>query len=362
MSLYVSEFVGTNYLFVGTLMSTIGLIKAGMGPLSGFLSDKQGRKIVATLGAFCIALSLLLSSIATSHLHLIFSFILYGLGQSFFFLAIMTSMVEIGGPNRRALTLGLYESINGFSILIGSYFSKALVTLVSMKQLFLLATGFSFLSFLGCNLLIIETQKETINEGVLSIFKGLRNQLNKEYITAMYSAFLFMYMHSLYSTIIPLYSTLTVKVSIEFLPILFIVYSGFTALGSIIGGPVSDKMGRKLPLFIGMLICALSFASLIILKSQTALLLSSITLGFGGGFYHPVASAIVADLSKSSSRGRYFGFYRMVRDLGTFAGPAISGIVSSLFGVPVLFGVSVILTLAAGSLALFVIKETIEIS
>ncbi len=58
LSLYTSEFVGASYLLVGALMSTIGLVKASMGPVSGFLSDRYGRKRMASLGAVSMAASL----------------------------------------------------------------------------------------------------------------------------------------------------------------------------------------------------------------------------------------------------------------------------------------------------------------
>ena len=44
ISLYASGFVGTSYLLVGALMSTIGLVKAGMGPVSGSSRTPTGGR------------------------------------------------------------------------------------------------------------------------------------------------------------------------------------------------------------------------------------------------------------------------------------------------------------------------------
>lgn len=74
-----------------------------MGPLSGFLSDTYGRKRSASLGALLITAGLMIVTFAASTIHIVFSFVLYGMGQAFFFLALMTSMVEVAGPKRRAL-------------------------------------------------------------------------------------------------------------------------------------------------------------------------------------------------------------------------------------------------------------------
>ncbi|MCX6648977.1 MAG: MFS transporter, partial [Candidatus Bathyarchaeota archaeon] len=85
---------------------------------------------------------------------------------------------------------------------------------------------------------------------------------------------------------------------------------------------------------------------------------ASLALGFGTGFFHPVASALVADISTPEDRGKAFGFYRLMRDFGTFAGPAVAGVVSSLLGVGSLFLLNILLAVVGCLIAVLVIKET----
>ena len=358
LSLYTSGFVGASYLLVGALVSTIGLVKAGMGPVSGFLSDRYGRKRMAALGAVSVSLSILMATLARSTAHLVAAFILYGLGQAFFFLAVMTGMVEAAGPGRRALVLGLYEGVNSFSILLGTWLSGPLTASLGVRGVFGIAAAFGFASFLACVVLVRETLVGGAEARLLDL-GGLRGLLSREYVAAMYSAFLFMYTHSLFLTVIPLYTTLTVGVPEGFLPLLFMGLSGATAVGSLAAGPVSDRVGRRAPLAAGMLVAASSFVALALSSSQAVLVAASLALGLGAGFFHPVASAVVADVSAAENRGKAFGFYRLTRDLGTFAGPAAAGVVSSALGVGALFTLSAALMAVGASLALFVIKETL---
>jgi MFS family permease len=357
LSLYTSSFVGASYLLVGAMVSTIGLVKAGMGPVSGFMSDTYGRKRIATVGALSVSLSILIVTMAQATPHLVAAFVLYGLGQAFFFLAIMTGMVEAAGPSRRALALGLYEGVNGFSILIGTWLSGPLAVSLGVRPVFRLASVFSFVSFLACISLVRETAVAGRGVKLLDV-GGLRSMLSREYVTAMYSAFLFMYTHSLYLTVIPLYTTLTVQLPEGYLPLLFMGLSGSTAVGSLVAGPVSDRLGRRVPLALGMVTAALSFIGFLLSASSAALVAASIALGLGAGFYHPIASAVVADISTVENRGKAYGFYRLTRDLGTFAGPAVAGVVTSLMGVDALFALSAGLLAVGAYLALFVIKET----
>jgi MFS family permease len=358
LSLYTSSFVGASYLLVGALVSTIGLVKAGLGPVSGFMSDRFGRKRMAALGAVSVSLSILVITLAQGTSHLVAAFILYGLGQAFFFLAIMTSMVEVAGPGRRALVLGIYEGVNSFSILLGTWLSGPLMASFGVRFVFGIAAAFSFASFLACVLLVRETLVGGENARLLDL-RGLRGILSREYLTAMYGGFLFMYTNSLFMTVIPLYTTLTVKVPEGFLPLLFMGLSGCTAVGSLAAGPVSDHVGRRVPLAVGMAVAASSFVALALSSSQAVLVAASLSLGLGAGFFHPVASAVVADVSTVETRGKAFGFYRLMRDLGTFAGPAVAGVVTSVLGAGALFTLSAGLLVVGASLALFAIRETL---
>jgi len=359
LSLYTSEFVGTSYLLVGALMSTIGLVKASMGPVSGFLSDRYGRKRMSSLGAVSMAASLLVVTLARSSVHLGAAFVLFGLGQAFFFLALMTAIVEAAGAGRRAMALGLYEAVNGFSLLIGTYLSGPLTEALGMRPVFGLATAFMFLSSTICVFLLRETMANNVNARLLDL-GGLRSIVSKECFVAMAGGFLFMYTHNVFMVVIPLYTTLTMGIPVGFLPILFAVMSGSTAFASFVSGFVSDRVGRKPPMAAGLLVTAVSYALLLLFKAKTMLVVSTLALGLGGGFFHPVASAIVADISSDETRGKAFGFYRLIRDLGAFAGPAVSGVVSSLLGVESLFVLNIGLNMIAALLAWFVIDETLS--
>jgi MFS family permease len=360
ISLYTTSFVGASYLMVGAMISSIGLVKAAMGPVSGFLSDTYGRKMFALAGAVSIAVSLMIVALAGSTVHIILAFVLYGLGQALFFLALMTSMVEAAGPARRALSLGLYEGVNSFSILAGTALSGPIVAAFGPRMAFGLAAAFSFASFLICMLLMKETMGLHRPEGGVLDLKGLKKLVSPEYATAMFSAFLFMYTNSLFMAIIPLYTTIAVQLPAEFLPTLFMGFSGTTAVASLIAGPVSDRVGRKIPIALGMIIATASYSALLLSKTSSSLIVAGMALGFGVGFFHPVASAIVADISTSENRGKAFGFYRLMRDLGTFAGPAVAGVVSGLLGVDALFILSVGLSAVGATLAIFVVKETLK--
>jgi MFS family permease len=275
-----------------------------------------------------------------------------------FFLAMMTAMVEAAGPEKRAIAMGLYEGGNNLSIMIGSAASSILVSVIGIAAVFSVAAVLSTISVLVCILVLKETSQPSEAKGTILDVKGLRRLISPEYLGAMYAAFLFMYNQNAFSAIIPLYTTQMGLLNVKELAQLFVAFAGAIALGSLLAGPVSDRIGRRKPIAVGMAFTALSFAGLCVAVTPIILVASSLILGFGIGFFHPVASALVADVSTSENRGKAFGFYRLIRDLGMFAGPSVAGVVSAIFGVGSLFLLNIALAILGFIIAVFVIKET----
>ncbi|HIH87749.1 TPA: MFS transporter, partial [Candidatus Bathyarchaeota archaeon] len=199
LSLHTSTFVGTSYMLVGLLISMIGLIKAGFGPVSGFLSDVHGRKRLATIGGGAIAASMAVVWLSSSSAMLVAGFLIYGVGQTMFFLAMMTSMVEAAGPEKRAVAMGLYEGGNGIAIMVGSASSSFLVGAIGVAAVFGVAAAFSAVSMLVCVFVLRETSPPNGARGPMLDIKGVKALITPTYVSAMYSAFLFMYYQSAFS-------------------------------------------------------------------------------------------------------------------------------------------------------------------
>ncbi len=90
-------------------------------------------------------------------------------------------------------------------------------------------------------------------------------------------------------------------------------------------GQISDRIGRKPIILIGLVIGASSVALLPLFTQPLAL--TTLSLGFGIGFAGVTSSttALVADLSRSDRLGTSMGALLMIMDIGQAAGPAATG-------------------------------------
>jgi MFS family permease len=90
-------------------------------------------------------------------------------------------------------------------------------------------------------------------------------------------------------------------------------------------GKTSDRYGRKPLITIGMILCAVSFASVPLFKSFYPLMLAAIIFGLGESFVTSSSSALVADICKEKHFGTAMGTFGTIFDIGHAAGPILAG-------------------------------------
>jgi MFS family permease len=89
-------------------------------------------------------------------------------------------------------------------------------------------------------------------------------------------------------------------------------------------GALADRVSRKKLLGLGLAINGLGFVGLALAPNYATALLCVMVAGFGGSFYHPAATAMVARLYPVGT-GRALGLLGMGASIGFFLGPIYSG-------------------------------------
>jgi len=105
---------------------------------------------------------------------------------------------------------------------------------------------------------------------------------------------------------------------------------GIQVLATILSKPVmgkaSDRYGRKPLITIGMLLCAVSFGTMPLLRDFYLLMLAAIVFGFGEAFVTSSSAALVADICKEKHFGTAMGTFGTIFDVGHASGPIVAGI------------------------------------
>ncbi len=133
------------------------------------------------------------------------------------------------------------------------------------------------------------------------------------------------------------------------------------ALGQIFGGPVSDRMGRKIPLLLGM--AGFTVSSFVCAVSQDIymFLLFRFIQGLSGAFGIVIARAITRDICDGAELMRFLAILMSVNGIAPIAAPVLGAQILQFFS---WHGVFIVLVLVGavqmGATLLF--KETLPVS
>ncbi|QGG47863.1 MFS transporter [Heliorestis convoluta] len=108
-----------------------------------------------------------------------------------------------------------------------------------------------------------------------------------------------------------------------------ILFSAFAAVAILVFvtplSRISDKIGRQVPLLIGMIIVMFAMGGLAWATTLTSMVVMMVIYGFGFGILFPAATATVVDNSDDGERSAAFGLFYGMFSLGVVLGPLATG-------------------------------------
>jgi len=140
---------------------------------------------------------------------------------------------------------------------------------------------------------------------------------------------------------------------------LIVAAFAFTSiLSRIYFAPLADRMGRKAPLIVGLVIYAVAPMLYVFASSPLALIAVRLFHGIGMGAGTTGITAMLTDIIPHNKRGTMLGVSMSVRNIATAAGPAIAGSFVLYIGFTVSFALAIVPAMA--SLILFIfLAETL---
>jgi DHA1 family multidrug resistance protein-like MFS transporter len=122
-------------------------------------------------------------------------------------------------------------------------------------------------------------------------------------------------------------------------------------------GRLSDRMGRKIFLTVGLSILTLASLGFIWAKNPAQLIVTRLFQGIGASSHLPIAQAYIGDLTPEGGEGKWMGYFNAVVFSGIGSGPLVGGVLNDLFNVNTTFLVMAFLNLAALVATLILVRE-----
>ena len=352
------EFGLTSKTAITSFIVSFGVTKAVINLAAARLSDRIGRKPILVAG-WLLALPVpFLIIMAPAWWWIDLANVLLGANQAMAWSMTVIMKIDLVGPRRRGLALGLNEFAGYFAVGAMSWITGYIAATSGLRpQPFYLGIAIAIVG-LGLSVLVIrETRGHVALEapgasqgprppglggifwvtsaGNVSLFAacqaGLVNNLNDGMSWGLYP--LFFAAHGL---------------GLERIGVVKAVYPVVWGLLQVATGPLSDRWGRKGLIAWGMVVQAGGIWLTVLVPSYAAWLFGAVLQGLGTAMVYPTLLAAIVDHAHPTWRASSLGVYRFWRDLGYAVGALLSGIIADAIGLGTAIHVVAGLTLASG--------------
>jgi MFS family permease len=338
-----------------------GASKALTNLASGELAERLGRKRLLVIGwMFAIPVPLLIG-LATSWWFVVAANLLLGVNQGLAWSMTVVMKIDLAGPRRRGLALGLNEAAGYLGVAAAAFVSGALGatyaprTVVWVGATVIVATGLLVSVFAVRDTRAhVEHEQLAHGEGEPSEPNGLgaaftRASFRDPVLRACSQAGLVNNLNdALAWGLAPLYLAAH-GASVRQIAVVASAYPVVWGAGQLLTGWLSDHVGRKPLIAAGMLVQAGALGLLVVGNGAfTASLVAAVVLGVGTAMVYPTLIAAVSDASQPRDRARVVGVYRFWRDLGFVAGALIAGVGADLASPTAAILIVTALTAASG--------------
>ncbi|MFI5502326.1 MFS transporter [Nocardia asteroides] len=345
-----SEFGLTGYTFIFTYVAAFGVTKAIANYFAGTFSDRYGRKPVLLVGwLFAVPVPLMLIA-APSWGWVVAANILLGINQGLTWSTTVVMKIDLVGPSRRGLAMGLNEAAGYGAVAVSSLLAGYLAETHGLRPApFLLGLAYTALALAISGLFIRETRGYAHLEaaGHTPRADGIHDHLHADLTdrqiamaTSLTEPALSSASHAglvnnlnfgLSWGLFPLLFA-TADLGVGQIGLLFALYPGVWGVGQLVTGALSDRWGRKHLITGGMTVQAAGLAVIAASDGFAGWAVGAVLLGAGTAMVYPTLLAVIGDVAHPLWRGRAVGVYRVWRDLGYAVGAVMGGIVADLLG------------------------------
>ena len=315
-----------------------GLSKALTNLAAGDLAERLGRKRLLVIG-WLVALPVpLLIGLATSWWFIVAANLLLGVNQGLAWSMTVVMKIDLAGPRRRGLALGLNEAAGYLGVAFAALVSGILAATYAPRTVVWLGATIIALTALLVSLFAVrDTGAHVAHEQEVH---GDQEQprldlraafahasLGDPVLRACSQAGLVNNLNdALAWGLAPLYLAAH-GASVRQIAVVAAVYPIVWGAGQLLTGWLSDSTGRKPLIASGMIVQAVALGLLVVSNGGFALaLIAALLLGVGTAMVYPTLLAAVSDVSQPRDRARIVGVYRFWRDFGFVLGALIAGV------------------------------------
>ena len=344
-----------------------GLTKALANLAAGALADRFGRRPVLIAGWLAGLPVPVLIIVAPDWGWVVAANVLLGVNQGFAWSTTVIMKIDLVGPARRGLALGLNEAAGYGAVAVAALATGLVAEAAGLRPVpFLLGLAVAGLGLGASVLFVRETRGHVDHEASLAAPSASvrwreafrrTSWTDRTLFGASQAGLVNNLNDGLAWGLLPIFFAAN-GLSLGEIGLLAAAYPAVWGIGQLGTGALSDRVGRR-PLVVGgMLIQAAALAGIAAGGGFAIWLLALVALGFGTAMVYPTLLAVVADVAAPAWRASAVGVYRLWRDLGFAIGALVAGAIADRLGIGAAILAVAALTGLSGVVAARVMRET----
>ncbi len=348
-----------------------GVTKALTNYFAGRFSDSFGRKQVLVAGWLTAIPVPFMLMWAPDWNWVVAANVFLGLSQGLTWSTTVIMKIDLVGPKRRGLAMGLNEFSGYFAVAGSALATGWLAARYGLRpEPFYLGVVYVITGLLLSVLVVRETQHHVTHEVKMhhagsdaprlaqsDIFR--RTSLTDHNLSSVSQVGLVNNLNDgMAWGLFPLVFA-AAGMSLTQIGILAAIYPSVWGISQIFTGGLSDRIGRKWLIVGGMWLQAVGIAVTALSTDFLPFGSGAVMLGLGTAMVYPTLLAAIGDVAHPSWRASAVGVYRLWRDLGYAVGALLAGITADLFGLSAAIWLVAGLTLISGAVAAVRMSETL---
>ena len=317
---------GVSITAVAFLITVFSVSRLCFAPVSGLLVQHLGERRIYIGGLLVVALSTIACALAQTYWQLLLFRILSGIGSTMFFVSALGLMIHISPVDARGRIAGMFTT----SFMIGAVGGPAIGGLTAgwgLTAPFIVygvaLVGVTVVLMYGLRNSTLGEPRE-LTRSTVTMREALRSRAYWSVLFANFatgwSAF------GLRIALVPLFISDVMHRSVGVIGVVLGAFAAGNALAVIPSGYLSDRMGRRTLLIVGLAASGVAIIALGNVSSLPAFLVIAGASGVTTGIYMSPLQASVADILGSEARaGTPVAAVQMMADLGAIIGSMTVG-------------------------------------
>ncbi len=369
------DFGQTSRTVILSFIVSFGVVKALANLFAGGMSDRIGRKRILVAG-WLVGLPVpFLVMLAPTWQWVVFANVLLGVNQGLTWSTTVIMKIDLVGPARRGLAMGLNEFAGYVAVSLAALASGYLAATYALRpQPFYLGVAFALAGLVLSVLFVrdshaharqearqVNTASGTGGEAERPSFGHillLTSWKDRALFSASQAGLVNNLNDGLAWGLFPLYFAAS-GLRVEQVGLLAAIYPGVWGVAQLGTGALSDRVGRKGMIVTGMWVQALGIGLVLLTRGFGPWAAAMTLLGLGTALVYPTLLAAISDVAHPDWRASAVGVYRLWRDGGYAVGALLAGVLADLLGVPWAIGAVAVLTFVSGAVVLGRMYETL---